>query len=124
MARSTADDDASTSSKSELAIVTPTVAFVLLNLVTILWGTQHAVIKSTLSAVPDTAGLINLLRFGLASLLFLPWTPNAFKEENKGIWKAGAELGLWMFAGYNPFIWWIETNHDLCCFPGLLACMM
>lgn len=74
-------------------------AFLLLNLVTILWGTQHAVIKSTLLGVPETPGLVNLLRFGLASLLFLPWTPNPGEEENRGLWKAGAELGLWMFLG-------------------------
>jgi hypothetical protein len=99
MSRSASEDETAVAPKQDFPAVTPTLAFALLNLVTILWGTQHAVIKSTISAAPDAAGLINLLRFGLASLLFLPWTPNAFKPENKGIWKAGAELGIWMFAG-------------------------
>jgi hypothetical protein len=73
--------------------------FVLLNMVTVLWGTQHAVIKSTLLNAPDSPGLMNFCRFALASLLFIPWTPNPAKEEDRGLWRAGVELGLWMFLG-------------------------
>lgn len=75
-------------------------AYVLLNLVTVLWGTQHAVIKAGLLAAPDHPGTLNALRFALAALLFLPWTPSPLAaEQRQGIWRAGGELGLWMFAG-------------------------
>jgi len=74
--------------------------FILLNLVTILWGTQHAVIKSTLIETPEYPGVVNFLRFSLASVLFLPWTPNPFDGvQGQGIWKSGASLGFWMFLG-------------------------
>jgi drug/metabolite transporter (DMT)-like permease len=86
--------------------------------VTLLWGSQHAVIKSALASSPDYPGVFNLLRFGLASLCFWPWTPsvlppslgtcsengdeglNAAEKERQGLWRAGAELGIWMFLGF------------------------
>lgn len=98
----------------------------LLNMVTILWGTQHAVIKLILQS-DLSPGVTNLTRFGLAALLFSPWTPGLLKKPpplpftpheidpsregedggeafgNAGAretWQAGAELGLWMFLGF------------------------
>lgn len=125
------------------------VPLALLNAVTLLWGTQHAVIKLVLQE-DLSPGVTNFARFGVAALLFSPWTPGvlrsppsipfsppadddddasmaflaASKEEDKDIdgggasgaggaggggggdgsaaetWKAGAELGLWMFMGF------------------------
>ena len=51
-----------------------TVSVVLLNCVAILWGSQHAVIKSV---IVDTANpaVFTLLRFGLAAVLASPYTP-------------------------------------------------
>lgn len=102
---------------------------VLLNAVTVLWGTQHAVIKLILQS-DLSPGMTNLARFGLAALLFSPWTPGVLEhpptlpfspdeplaldraEEGEGegvnlattgaaeTWRAGTELGLWMFLGF------------------------
>lgn len=97
----------------------------LLNMVTILWGTQHAVIKLILDS-DLSPGMTNLARFSLAALLFSPWTPGLQRhppplpftpeEANPGqdntsdetfdtarareTWQAGAELGVWMFLGF------------------------
>lgn len=51
----------------------------LLNVVTVLWGTQHAVIKLILQG-DLSPGITNLSRFGLAALLFSPWTPGLFRS--------------------------------------------
>lgn len=110
----------------------------LLNAVTLLWGTQHAVIKLVLRE-DLSPGVTNFARFGIAALLFSPWTPGVLRNppsipfspaadgndvgeaspleaRTKDIggngaagggggsasetWKAGAELGLWMFMGF------------------------
>lgn len=115
----------------------------LLNAVTLLWGTQHAVIKLILQE-DLSPGVTNFARFGIAALLFSPWTPGVLrdppsvveiiagnapslargavvgKEVGGGdrddassggggggnrssavdIWRAGAELGAWMFLGF------------------------
>lgn len=93
----------------------------LLNAVTVLWGTQHAVIKLILQG-DLSPGLTNFARFGLAALLFSPWTPGLLRHppslhfasaDGDGVdecdaakagaaetWQAGAELGGWMFLGF------------------------
>lgn len=113
----------------------------LLNAVTLLWGTQHAVIKLILQE-DLSPGVTNFARFGIAALLFSPWTPGVLrdppsvveiiagnppslaertvvrKEVEEGdradtrgggggrssravdTWRAGAELGSWMFLGF------------------------
>ena len=120
----------------------------LLNTVTLLWGTQHAVIKLVLQE-DLSPGVTNFARFGIAALLFSPWTPGVLRdppsipfsstsiinnndsgedddvseasaflsreEDTDGdgdggggdgggsaaeTWRAGAELGLWMFTGF------------------------
>ena len=80
-----------------------------LNLVTLLWGTQHAVIKGMVDATgsPD---VVNAARFSLAALLALPWAPSPWASAEDATdadadaavatWVAGADLSLWMFAGY------------------------
>lgn len=103
--------DGSTAAAPALSAGLPkSAAYALLNLVTVLWGTQHAVIKAGLLAAPDHPGTLNALRFALAALLFLPWTPNPFQREQRdGIWRTGGELGLWMFAG-------TYTTRTRCCY--------
>ena len=80
-----------------------------LNLVTLLWGSQHAVIKGLVDATgsPD---VVNAARFSLAALIALPWAPSLWASADDGTdadadaagatWAAGADLSLWMFAGY------------------------
>ena len=54
----------------------PVQSILLLNLVAVIWGTQHAVIKSVIGAGGDnTAAYFTLARFGLAALLTSPYTP-------------------------------------------------
>lgn len=114
----------------------------LLNAVTLLWGTQHAVIKLILQE-NLSPGVTNFARFGIAALLFSPWTPGVLRDppsvvdmlagkkgpsssakaavageetgdgdgdDTRGgdscsssavdTWRAGAELGVWMFLGF------------------------
>lgn len=117
----------------------PLLPLALLNAVTLLWGTQHAVIKLILQG-DLSPGMTNFARFGIAALLFSPWTPGLLREppplpfspskvgdiltfvEDVGeggndnllasdrggeggagaaeTWRAGAELGVWMFLGF------------------------
>lgn len=51
----------------------------LLNTVTLLWGTQHAVIKLVLQE-DLSPGVTNFARFGIAALLFSPWTPGVLRD--------------------------------------------
>ncbi|CAM9397557.1 unnamed protein product, partial [Laminaria digitata] len=51
----------------------------LLNAVTLLWGTQHAVIKLVLQE-DLSPGVTNFARFGIAALLFSPWTPGVLRD--------------------------------------------
>ncbi|CAM9878519.1 unnamed protein product, partial [Ectocarpus sp. 8 AP-2014] len=105
----------------------------LLNTVTLLWGTQHAVIKLILQE-DLSPGVTNFARFGIAALIFSPWTPGVLRDtpsipdiltgqvglgykeggelgaaDDGGgggaaaaaeTWRAGAELGVWMFLGF------------------------
>lgn len=89
-------------------------AFLLLNGVAILWGSQHVVIKSAVESFPATS-LLNFWRFTLSSLLFaypaltalLPHKTNRSgdgggdSQGNKNdLLLAGAELGLYTFLGF------------------------
>ena len=87
--------------------VTRSVAVLLLGVVTVLWGSQHSIIKYTLQQGANDslqAACLNLVRFGLAGLCFSPWLP-VFQPERQGVrarleWRAGAELGFWLFLGF------------------------
>eukprot|EP00588_Corethron_pennatum_P014641 CAMPEP_0194269908 /NCGR_PEP_ID=MMETSP0169-20130528/4003_1 /TAXON_ID=218684 /ORGANISM="Corethron pennatum, Strain L29A3" /LENGTH=418 /DNA_ID=CAMNT_0039011755 /DNA_START=237 /DNA_END=1490 /DNA_ORIENTATION=+ len=98
---------------------------VMLNLVAVIWGTQHAFIKVM---IDDTAGIdasnfasasnFNLARFAVAAVAASPRTPNlrglgewlgrenqkpdAKQEMSQAgkSWRYGAELGAYMFAGF------------------------
>lgn len=96
----------------------PSQSVLLLNMVAVLWGTQHAVIKMILQ--DSDASSFTLLRFGLAALLASPFTPglaqlfnNDREEEGEDAstvassasvattWRWGAEMGFWMFLGFS-----------------------
>lgn len=55
----------------------PIQSIILLNLVAVIWGTQHAVIKTVVDGGGEgsTAAYFTLARFGLAAALAAPYTP-------------------------------------------------
>jgi len=87
----------------------------LLNLVAIIWGTQHAIIKQVVSDDLSTSEF-TLARFMIGLLLVVRYTPslpsnlstvtkidgedNLNVDESNIIWRWGIELGIWMFLGY------------------------
>lgn len=87
-------------------LLDPSRAVLVLGLVTMIWGAQHAIIKETLSGKDGLeAATLNLVRFSLAALCFSPWLPLARKEDSLKDrenleWRGGAELGLWLFLGF------------------------
>ena len=82
--------------------MSPTVAFLLLNGVAVIWGSQHPIIKGTLETFPTSS--LNFWRFLLSSLLFSPALLGVIKkpagEEKERLIRGGAELGLYTFAGF------------------------
>lgn len=89
----------------------------LLNCVAIIWGTQHAVIKSLINDTPPSS--YSLLRFGLAALIaspYIPGLPDRRKGETESeerfvaSWRWGIELGLWMFLGFSLQAIGLETT--------------
>ena len=111
VAESTADfwrlSDSERSLSGRRSTVTRSVAVLLLGVVTVLWGSQHSIIKYTLQQGANDslqAACLNLVRFGLAGICFSPWLP-AVQPERQGVrarleWRAGAELGFWLFLGF------------------------
>jgi len=99
----------------------PLTAVALLNAVAIIWGTQHAVIKTVLDDCDPSS--LSFARFGLAAGLVLPYIPslgpvfdelmmmagektsgdeNSPDSDNSDLiaWRWGLEMGFWMFLGY------------------------
>lgn len=88
----------------------------LLNLVAIIWGTQHSVIKMVVDDCD--AASFSFARFALACALASPFLPNfasitklfrkdSLESDDKQdidqdalAWKWGIEMGTWMFLGY------------------------
>ena len=73
-----------------------------LNAATIIWGSQHAVIKDVVeSASPSST---NAARFVIAAVASLPWLPGApwrpDSSNSTAAWSAGLELGAWSFLGF------------------------
>mmetsp|Transcript_10982 Transcript_10982/g.33687 ORF Transcript_10982/g.33687 Transcript_10982/m.33687 type:complete len:409 (+) Transcript_10982:86-1312(+) len=97
-----------------LRSVNRTVPFLLLNLVTVIWGSQHAVIKQTVDASGMSPDVMNFSRFLVAAGILTPFLLSSGKREESresrkssgrkqtslASLKSGAELGFWMFAGY------------------------
>jgi len=89
-------------------------AVLLLNVVAVIWGTQHAVTKMVVDDCD--AASFSFARFALATALASPFTPEIGSflkqtlneetlleeddEQNVLAWKWGIEMGLWMFLGY------------------------
>ena len=111
----------SASSWGNIQLEAPPLSIFLLNLVAVIWGSQHAVIK--LIVEDSSAGPFTLLRFGVAALIASPYTPglSGFWKDAKNVnsddsgnssdngadktlqntWRWGAEMGLWMFLGFS-----------------------
>mmetsp|Transcript_3827 Transcript_3827/g.9129 ORF Transcript_3827/g.9129 Transcript_3827/m.9129 type:complete len:499 (-) Transcript_3827:2284-3780(-) len=95
----------------------PPTSIILLNLVAIIWGSQHAIIKTVVDDCDPAA--FTFLRFGLASVIASPYLPgvkqtvlNRFGTNDDDIekkneidlwtpWRWGLEMGLWMFLGFS-----------------------
>ncbi|VEU40837.1 unnamed protein product [Pseudo-nitzschia multistriata] len=97
----------------------PPISILLLNLVAVIWGSQHAIIKTVVEDSDPAA--FTFLRFGLASLIASPYLPGVKEifqkttsptesnittrvEEEEDLWKPwrwGIEMGLWMFLGFS-----------------------
>jgi drug/metabolite transporter (DMT)-like permease len=96
-----------------------TQSVVLLNVVAVLWGSQHAIIKAVVD--DSDPATFSLLRFGVAALLASPYLPGLSamlqRRGDKNVespvgattndatttttWRWGAEMGFWMFLGYS-----------------------
>jgi len=68
-------------------------AALLLVALTAIWGSTFVVLKQSIASLPPTQ--LMLWRFSIASLALLP-----FVRKDKKLWLIGAELGLWVWAGY------------------------
>eukprot|EP00536_Pseudo-nitzschia_multiseries_P005193 jgi/Psemu1/285610/fgenesh1_pg.95_\ len=102
----------------------PPISIVLLNFVAVIWGSQHAIIKTVVEDSDPAA--FTFLRFGLASLIASPYLPGVKEivrkttnqiettgnnsnnsnnlDEETDLWKPwrwGIEMGLWMFLGFS-----------------------
>jgi len=119
--------ESSSSSSSSSWISNPKFATVLLNMVAILWGTQHAVIKTVVTDESTSAAAFTLCRFALAAAVALPgglselirsWKPDETQDgegnavatdshDNQlpsldlaSLARWGVEMGIWMFLGF------------------------
>ena len=90
-------------------------ALLALNAAALIWGSQHAVIKSLVESIGSPA-VLNAARFSIAAAAALPWWPGApwrSSDETSAVdaearaqsvsttWAAGAELGVWTFLGFG-----------------------
>ena len=88
--------------------IEPWQAFAALNAATLIWGSQHALIKDVVAdASPSST---NAARFLIAAVAALPWLPGAPWRATEpraagastaaSTWGAGFELGCWSFLGF------------------------
>lgn len=80
----------------------PPFSIFLLNLVALIWGTQHAVIKAIVD--DSEASIFTLLRFFIAAIIASPYTPrpgSVIDEQLGKTWRWGLEMGIWMFLGFS-----------------------
>ena len=66
-----------------------------LNAATLIWGSQHALIKDVVADASPSS--VNAARFCIAAVASLPFLPSL---QNTSTWKAGFELGRWSFLGF------------------------
>jgi drug/metabolite transporter (DMT)-like permease len=84
-----------------------------LNAATLIWGSQHPLIKDVVTTI-DSPSALNAARFTIAAVCTLPFCPGApwrRRHLQVGVenncddtvartWAAGAELGCWSFLGF------------------------
>jgi drug/metabolite transporter (DMT)-like permease len=90
------DEDIDHSPYPGTMFLSTTVAAMLLNVVAIIWGSQHALIKTVVEKSNDPS-VFNLLRFGLSAIIASPYTPRSHDFKT---WRWGIELGIYMFLGF------------------------
>ena len=77
-------------------------AFLLLNGVAVIWGSQHALVKGTLDSFPTSS--LNFWRFLSSALLFSPALVGVLSTKDQAqknlVLRGGAELGLYTFLGF------------------------
>lgn len=92
-------------------------SIIWLNVVAVIWGSQHAVIKTCVEDLDPSS--FSLVRFMVAAIIATPaWLAssssvelvNSKKDDTSAIstqdselattWRWGAEMGFWMFLGY------------------------
>lgn len=85
-------------------------SYLLLHTVTIIWGTQHALIKYSLQYTSPE--FFNFIRFLLAFLTCLPSLRSSpFAIFNPSLWFSGMELGFWLFLGFALQSLGLETTE-------------
>jgi len=77
-------------------------AYALLNLVAVIWGSQHALIKLSTSDSDHLLdpSMLNAVRFSLSALICLPVFAKPNTKLSVPLARAGTELGAWMFLGF------------------------
>lgn len=98
---STAAEDIKQDTTSSPSLPSLPLSLTLLNVTTVLWGTQHAVIK--LALVDTNPSTLNFARFLLAALISLPALPRLPPLRDWArtpVLRHGGELSLYLFAGY------------------------
>jgi drug/metabolite transporter (DMT)-like permease len=79
---------------------TPTVAADLALLaVALVWGATFVMVKDALTSIGPFAFLF--LRFLLAFAVLLPFCWRAIRAGGACLWRKGAVIGVWLFAGYG-----------------------
>ncbi|KAJ1459459.1 hypothetical protein M885DRAFT_511434 [Pelagophyceae sp. CCMP2097] len=79
--------------------------YATLGLVTVLWGSQHAVIKFAEAEDGGGAAALTAARFAIAAACLAPWAPT-----DSTTWRRGAELGLLAFCGFACQAVGLETT--------------
>ena len=85
-----------------MASVAGTWPSLTLILVTMAWGSQHAVARMV---VEHDAATLTMARFGVAAVCLAPWIP-----RDEKIWRQGIELGLLAFLGFAFQTQGLETT--------------
>lgn len=86
---------------SKLVRGIPTESVLLLNVVAVIWGSQHPIIKMVVEDCDPS--VFSLVRFAFAAVIasFFSWnTTTLEKGDTQQTLRWGAEMGFWMFLGY------------------------
>jgi hypothetical protein len=85
---------------SKLVRGMPAESVLLLNVVAVIWGSQHPVIKMVVDDCDPS--VFSFVRFAFAAVIasFFSWHTTLEKGDMRQTWRWGAEMGFWMFLGY------------------------